>query len=189
MNELDTERLYQALEKLEDAIKANNTITIDTGTSSTEIDLWEDYENPILEAYDNVEHIIDQIRYTYGNPIYTTSRDDKTVQAEIEQDFIAYRERAWHPTSDIFLCPYCGHRLWAEYIENRRYLVKCAGCNDTHTYEGRWDTRRIHYVTADSEKDAARKCSTQALATPEKIAEITPETIEQANWQNTQGEK
>ena len=86
MHELDTERLYKALEALEDAIKENNTITIKIGTSaSTEIDLWEDYENPILEAYNNLKHVIYQIRDTFGEPIYTSSRDSDTVQAEIEQ--------------------------------------------------------------------------------------------------------
>lgn len=110
---------------------------------------------------------------------------------DIEQDYIAGRQQSWGKDAPVYVCPYCGHRLWAEYLQDRRYAVKCDGCNDTHAYTGRWDERRIQYVTADGHDDAIKKCGYAQVILPATylLALTTAENYKDADWRIKKEEK
>lgn len=55
------------------------------------------------------------------------TRDRPKVHASIEATSQAQQDRCWSSPywKHDWRCPYCGRRLWTEYIEGARYLVKC----------------------------------------------------------------
>lgn len=100
---------------------------------STLIDTCFDMRNSLYEILDSLEDI-----EQYQRPV--SDRTSRDFHAAIETNY----PDAHGTTKDIdgkkSQCPYCGGNLYAEYIQDERYLVKCDTC----------DPLRIQYIQADT---------------------------------------
>ena len=90
--------------------------------------------------------------------------ESKAIQAQIEETRHAQKQRS----PEDYRCPYCWGKLWVEYIENGRYLVKCdrekdrIQCDDclrVWSNEGEPRITTLHEVIFNSREPGPRLCA------------------------------